>query len=365
MLLLSSLAFTAVQAEEEVRASMDKLLHNYVELTSSYLFSEGSFFEAENSKKIAELIENIRESFHSVEDAKNNKLSDSFVRARIFTIQRSLDDAVKDFKEQEKESALWQLRAVASNCSGCHQKLKVEFAGLDKIYKSTDSSPYTRAQISLILRKYSSAETEFFTIASQVQKYTYELRVDALLKWMLVRFGHLSSVSDSLDKLGSIKRKGAWREYEESRITGWQRSLSSSVLSRDAVSLDDVYKHLLEKTQTGLRIKENLNEMELVLALRAFNKNIQSIGTKLDKAKALFVLGLIHARLPKPFATQLPEVYLEECILTAPGSKWAKACYDQYEELIGFTEEWLSDERIPASIEKEVERLKAAAYPKK
>jgi hypothetical protein len=82
-----------------------------------------------------------------------------------------------------------------------------------------------------------------------------------------------------------------------------------------------------------------------------------------DRAELLYWLAICDRVLEYQFQYSLSELYLKECIVGYPGSKYARQCYNELERDMVFSYSGSSGTHIPEDVKNSLETLKQSLRP--
>ena len=368
-LLFFALIFTISAVAEapkgKVRHTMSKAFKAYQDL-QPFLLSENDFLKKENDTLIRALLNDLSTSFHSVSSFNEGFVKKARFQSRLVALEELLNDAHDSFKIGEKPWSLMRLKAMSTNCVGCHTNYEVDI-GLGSVVKNLDKyDSYAQGEFYLISRQYKKA-SEAFAISIKTRK-SVDKKMDAMRKWIYVSTRFSQDPKTAHSKLKGFLKSSKLPDYENEIVTEWLNSLER--WSREKANDNDVNK--LQKAESllraGIETKEPLgtstSEVELLRAVSLLHELLEEnkITNDSDQARTLYLLGYAYAKLPLFFVNELPDVFLEQCIRSHPFSDQAKLSYRLYEDLLFNYYAGLGESPLNLELRKELSELRNLAF---
>lgn len=324
------------------KASMRDVFESYVELFP-YLYGD----KKDNIElKIKNLESSFEKAKHSILIKKNNFMP----IAKIF--QETLAESKSAAGEKNYSYAKYRLKKAISVCISCHSQLPaMSYPKIANKYsesaKKHIKTNYDKAMLSYFLRDYKNA-IKFFKKEYSSSSYK---NIDILNKILGIYITNLN------DRIGA-------RDYLLS-LNELPKSVSYQI--KDIISqLNKPYKNQgikkLMKELNSLKDELNIDLSNIVVSSNLRRElNQYMISSKDDSmmSEVLYSLGILHKNKGDIYLYSLSDLYFKKCILDYPNSAFAKKCYKAYEQSINFGFTGSSGTHIPASLKKELAKLKA------
>lgn len=363
LVLLGVARAEAPNSPAQIKAEMSTVYRSFKGL-QKYLYARDRFLAAENEQEISTLIDGLRFGIHRAEMADTSRALEPGFVSTLKVLNEMLDDSRNRFFEGKKGYALWRLKTSANYCVSCHTRYEVAVDFADTDVKLDDLNGFERGEFLLASRQFAKAKEAF--IQAVFDPELAHLKMDSLRKWLIVYTRVHPDPQAAIQQLNHLRPKVRFTRYEEEEIVGWLESLrrwqnegetkvpllaKAENLTRQALSMNDP---LLGKKGT----------VELLRASALLHRLLEGAEKKNDgeRARILYLLGLIYHELPFFFVNELPELFLEQCIRDYPKSKEAQKAYSLYRDIavIGFTGS--GGTRLPDDVQLQLKELHDLAY---
>ncbi|MCB0338082.1 MAG: hypothetical protein KDD53_00690 [Bdellovibrionales bacterium] len=355
-------AFGAPQeTKDSVQPYMREIFKNFKEL-QPYLFSESKFSDNRNNAAIQEKLRALSDLFNDVKSHSTNTAEPGF-NSTLKSINEMLRDASNRFEEGNKGYALWRMRTVSNHCISCHTRFEVDISFIDS-EKAPNLPPFEKGEFYLATRQFEKAKMEFLKAARSPQ--ADHSTMDALRKWMVIYTRVRPDPKDAIKELKFFEKTLTLYPYEKEVISEWLESLKNWETEKPskADSLRKAENLIRQSIHVQDDFSNNLGAIELLRASSLLHKSLEEHNrlSDQDRARALYLLGLVYSKLPLYFVNELPELFLQQCIREYPGTQNAKRSYRLYEELIllGFTGS--RGTVLPDDVAAQLEELHNLAY---
>ena len=289
---------------------------------------------------------------------------------KIATLKALLDTAEGQLEDGEVSWARRRLKTVSNHCVSCHLNYAPKLRKLSRPIGDALDNPYLRAEMYLIARDFEKAIDSFY-LAARKSASSSE-RMDILMKWIMLSVHFVPNPEPTLKKLSALRSELRFSEYDGLTIDEWIESLAKWKTEKKSNSRGiEKARTLLGQGKEGKAPYEiELGTVELlraaaileplILELTPAKSQLPSEGHR----QALYLLGLAYARLPSFLINEMPDVFLEQCIRTYPGSREAKKSFQLYRDLLTQPYIYGNESKVPESIKEDILKLRALAYGK-
>lgn len=351
-------------SSSSVRASMEVVFKAYRDL-QPFLASRNKFEAPENEATIARLLETLGSGFHQVGSIGGDHRSEPGFVGTLTLLNDVLADSQTRFKEGNKGYVRWRLRNTVDYCVTCHTRyeVKVDFFGGEAPVEGVDT--YARAEFLLATRQFDAAGQAFLE-AARHPRGGY-LRIDALRRWLLIYTRVHPEPRMALTELTRLRREVDLARSEDEEVQGWLESLRRWNNESKRVELSTVRRaeHLI---QQALALKEPFvgknGTVELFRATGLLHRLLEDGRPEAvaQRARILRLLGVAYSEIPFLFVSDLPELFLEECIREYPGTDDARKAFQLYQQLVTLEYTGSGGTRVPSDIEVNLRELYDLAY---
>jgi hypothetical protein len=371
-LLVALCCVEPVFAEEkplpDTKARMAEVYRAYSEL-QNFIGTKEQFVDKKNQAQIAHLLTAMKDNFHQTEGAAADKFAREGLTATLKSVQQTLDDISLRFAEGKKDYALWKIRSLSNYCVTCHTRFKVanDF-GSSQSASLKGLNTYQRADYFFATRQFSKASVLFREVIASDQ-FNFE-RFDALRRLLVIETRVYPDPSHALSTLKEVRQEAKFSPYEEEEIQDWTASLLRWQKEKPISMASD--QMVLAEAERLLKIAHHgedsldgqVSFIELLRASALLHSVFDKQLTTSYHAKVLYLLGSTYSEMPHIFQSELPQMFLEECIRKFPGSDEAKKSFRVYQDAIQRDYTGSAGTRLPEEEQQKLEELKALAYGK-
>ncbi len=358
----ASVCVRNVGLAQEMIGEMQVVYHAYKEL-QPYLADSRSFLLPANDAKLRGLLKVLGDHFHQSRTISSKFSKEPGFASSLRLADEMLDDITFRFKEGKKGYALWRLRSLTNNCIGCHTTYNVELSFADSSTPPAGLDLFQQGEFFFASRQFIRAENSFL---QSLRDPALSAQIFQSLSKLLVLYVRndrdpkkaLSKISELMPTLNLV-------ESEKSQANRWLESLKVWSLEApgDVSSLSDLRK-LVNSSSNNMDLDSD--NVDTVGLLRASSLLLELLVDKKlqakDKSEILYLLGFCYSKLQPFFVNELPEFYLEQCMMEFPGSNSAKASYELYKELVTLGYTGSGGTEIPKDIELRLKELHDLSY---
>jgi hypothetical protein len=352
--------------ERSVAGDMQAVYAAYTELLPLTADKE-RFLDPKNEKTIQNLLRAISKQFHSLEDGDKNNPVVKEMQQAVRRAHELLQDSEKRFNEGKKTYALWRLRSLSSYCVSCHTRVDapVDFiSGNEKELSSLNQ--YQKALFFFTTRQFERAAALFLEVA-QSEQFRFE-RLDALRRWMVIYCRVHPSPTLALKTMTGLLDENRLSVFERAEVENWIGALKrwqrnpTPTFRNNTQKIEFAEKLVSEARANGNDFDSGNGLVELLRAsalLHLVHDQNKEAGP--DQAKTLLLLGTIYRSLPQLFTSELPEIFLEQCIREYPGTVLAQKCHHEYQGYMADLYTGSSGTNIPDLERAQIEELRRVA----
>jgi len=343
---------------------MDVVFKAYRDL-QPFLGSRERFEAGENEARIGQLLDTLSEGIHRVGEVGGSHRAEPGFAGTLTLLNDVLVDSRNRFKEGNKGYVRWRLRNSVDYCVTCHTRyeVKVDFFGGESPVEGADA--YARAEFLLATRQFDAAGEMFLNAA----RYPADgqLRIEALRRWLLIYTRVHPEPRKALTELTRFQREVKTARSESEEVQAWLESLRrwNNESQRVDVSAVRRAEHLI---QQALALKEPLQgkngTVELFRATGILHRALEDGRPEAvaQRARILRLLAVAYSEIPFVFVSDLPELFIEECIREYPGTDDARKAFQLYQHLVSLEYTGSGGTRIPDDVELTLRDLYDLAY---
>ncbi len=359
-------------SQAQAKAIMGNVYDSFLKVIP-YVYSDktdGDMLKKNPSKK-AELIKDLSDISDFFQSAKHALFfKRPGFRPSLETINSHMKDTLSAVKSDNFIFAQKRLKAMTGLCISCHSQLPESVSknafgsSVKKATRETFESDYAFANYLFLVRRFDDAE-KFFDLA-----------LDTVLKT-----GNDHIIFDSLRKVISIHTKIDFNfqkatafieKYSKDKrlpilakntLESWGTGLKSweKFDSKNSAPVSKFIKShlsLLELEQKNSGGPEALNDMTLLVSSGVLTKFLTENPKSPLVPEVLYWLSVSERRLSSTYFFSLSDLYLKDCVMLYPKSKFALKCYNLYAENIEFGFSGSLGTDIPEGEKKELKKLK-------
>ena len=344
-----------------------RMLSIYNEFRSlhGYMTSREKFIDPQNTAAIGGILDRMSSDVTSLSGAHPAFAEKPEVNAILASLDSSLNDATRGFKEGRKGWALWRLRSVANACISCHTSHQQNISFHDPDHSVEGEDAYSQGEFYLATRQFLQAKDAFYRAAMEPQG-TYQ-RIDALRKWLIVFTRVTPHPKEALAQLSFLVKKVQLLPFEREEAASWMVSLKSwSDEPKPQIVIAPLREaeNLLRRSlaQDDPIFAASGGTVELLRATTLLHKALDGKDlSKGERGRVLYLLGFSYARLPEFFINELPDIYLEQCIREVPGTDEAARAFRLYREITVQDYTGSGGTHIPPEVQSKLDELHGVA----
>lgn len=348
----------------DVKTNMATVFRAFKDL-QPYLWSRERFEAPENEKVIAGLLETLSSGFHRIESTPSRYAQEPGFYGTLNLLNDLLADSRNRFSEGNKGYALWRLRNSVDHCVTCHTRYEVKVDFLGTLPESASMNVYQRAEFLLATRQFEAAGEAFLAaVKSPPDGY---LRIDALRRWLLIYTRVHPEPRRALSELTALRKDVRFSKPEDEEIQAWLDSLRRWNNESRRVEVTPIRRaeHLI---QQALALKDPMvgrnGTVELFRATGLLHTILEDGRPEAtaQRSRALRLLGVAYSEVPFVFVSDLPELFLEECIREFPASEDARKAFQLYQHLVTLEYTGSGGTGLPAEVEATLRELYDLAF---
>jgi tetratricopeptide (TPR) repeat protein len=344
----------------EISKEIDKL--------TPFLLNGDKFTDSKNEKIINEHLNNLVNLFKTIQ--KHPKISTTGFSISRDQIETQLKETLDAFNSKHQSFARHKLNSTLGLCISCHtqlptgEKLKI-FGGID--IEKNIQHVFEKAEFYFITRDFPKAIQNYDLFISQYKKNDDRLLLESALNHKLTYFTRIMRTKTE-EAIASFNENLKNKEIPETtrlQITNWIKELKATT------ALDNTGKPITEKQMKQFLKKVTRNNEEGPRVSMFANHEAQDLkisGILYEYLNSnpesslvpeiLYNLATIDKRLNFNIFYSLGDLYLKECIEKYPTSRFAKLCYQEYEEekILSYTGS--AGTFLPEDVKKELDELK-------
>lgn len=349
------------ETDKKLQSSMQSLYRSYQEL-QPYLTDHDAYHDPNNQADITRLITSLRDDFHGAADIDRSYAARPGFTSRLKAVEDLLANIARHSDVEGVEAALWPLKGLSNHCVACHSAHKVDLPvappeQLDKL------SFYARAEYYLIAREFEPAREGFAGAVFELREE--ESKMDAFRKWLLVCARHLSEPESCYKEIRRLRKDLHLSRYNDELVGDWEESFDR--WRKETFGNIDPLRKAENLLRQGLGMdgpfEQDIGTVELLRAIGMLHEVMEADDiTPNRRRRALYLLGLSYTKIPAFFVTELPEVFLIECMQEFPATREAKLAYQLYKELLTYDAFEEGETRMPSHVKDELKRMYDIAY---
>lgn len=348
----------------EVQATMDSVLSAFREL-QKYLISSEKFESPANDAQIRTLLDTLGSGFHKVSMATSPYKDEPGFAGTLTLLNDLLADSRSRFEEGNKGYVLWRLRNSVDYCVTCHTRHEVKIDFLSPPLDFESLTIYQRAEFLLATRQFEAAGAAFLAAARHPPEG--RLRIEALRRWLLIYTRVHPEPRKALEDLTRFEREVPLTKPEADEVNGWIDSLRRWNSESKRIEITPIRRaeHLI---QQALALKDPMSgrngTVELFRATGLLHQILEDGRPEVleQRARALRLLGVAYSEVPFVFVSDLPALFLEECIREYPDTDDARKAFQLYQHLVTLDYTGSGGVRLPSDIEVNLRELYDLAY---
>jgi len=348
----------------DVKTNMTTVFRAFKDL-QPYLWSRERFEAPESEKTIAGLLDTLSSGLHRVESTPSRYAKEPGFAGTLSLLNDLLADSRNRFNEGNKGYALWRLRNSVDYCVTCHTRYEVKVDFLGALPDTASMNTYQRAEFLLATRQFDAAGEAF--LAAVKSPPNGHLRIDALRRWLLIYTRVHPEPRRALSELTKLRQEVQFSKPEDEEIQGWLESLRRWNNESRRVDVTPIRRaeHLI---QQALALKDPMvgrnGTVELFRATALLHQVLEDGRPEAatQRSRALRLLGVAYSEVPFVFVSDLPELFLEECIREFPATDDARKAFQLYQHLVTLEYTGSGGTGLPADVEATLRELYDLSY---
>ena len=326
-----SLSLSAVaeqgRASGDFVARMNKVYQIFRELPR-YARDEAKFNAPENEEKIQGLLDSLQANFHGPTLWDSDVAEDAGFQATLSTLQDLLADTTNRFRDGRKNYARWRVKTITNYCISCHSRYEVEVDYQGQDIAGADVSHFERAEFLFATRQFDDAAREYIKAA---QDPTTPLRkMESLRNWLVIVTRVHPDPRNAIRVLTKLRADMELAPYEDEEVRGWLSSLRRWQNER-SIKISNLRRaeNLIRRAEVMRNSpRDGAGTVEYLRATSLLHQDLEG-GDLTDEKRghALLLLGKAYSVMPDVFASELPDLFLSQCIKLVPDSEDARSCY--------------------------------------
>ncbi|MBN8551241.1 MAG: hypothetical protein J0M12_18155 [Deltaproteobacteria bacterium] len=360
-LLLAVLAFFPIRAGAEgLRPSMDKAYENFKEL-QVYMRNASSFSNPQNSAAISANLEALLRNFHGLAEVRSPYKNEPGFLTSLKLVTEMLKDATNRFNENKKDYAFWRLRTLSNYCVNCHVTYNATAAFADSGTVPQGLSEIQKVDFYLATRQLEEARR---TLAKALTTSQSDyLKMALLRRWLVVEVRSVGKPADTYVNLSALSSKLQLPRAEAGEVGQWTASLKKWAEEKPSAKDLSTAERILKASLSGDYFSQQVDSVGLLRSTALLHAVLAQPGLKsADRARTLYLLGLGYSQLSLFLIDELPEMYLEACIVEFPGTPQAREAFDLYEQVMTARFSGSGGVYLPSDAEAHLSELHDKAY---
>lgn len=305
-----------------------------------YLAREERFLDKQNEKEITATLTKLDQTVGSMKHEK--MLKDDLFAPSYAIIRESVSDAVKAFKDGNKQFAHWRLGEITNQCLDCHTRLPESYASRFQEKKLTldpkrFDNRFDLGTAQLIVRDYPAAAVTFKEVIEDgVKKKNYMDLTEAFRSLLLIHtkarleFGKMLALTEKYGREKSIPM-----DLQE-ELTLWQRhlrELSKQKLLKSPLKNEAEVRALIEALLVPVKGKDAEAQEDYDVHLLAASGQLSRYlfahpQTDLG-AEISYWIGWSEKVLKREQYYGSGELFLKQCLQRYPKSPMAAKCREE------------------------------------
>lgn len=258
------------------------------------------------------------------------------------------------------------LSGVPIVCSSCHIQDGRPSALNLSLDRSTFANEFSFAEFNYYLRNYEQAQVAYeqYLETPTIQSSRIQSRktLERLLDIALISGSDEQAAKSMLNKAQQLpKLNNETKQVTQQWLNGIEE-LNFKTPTLDSLE-QEIYASFDEQfTLEHEFIFQEENRPKALLWRKQLHLNLRSEHSKLDTARALYLLSILERALGDQIDLSLAHLYLKECI-NLKVKPYSGKCLNEYENHLYFYYGGSSGEHLPPEIQQELQTLKQSALP--
>ena len=357
-------------AQAQTRAIMGNVYDSFLKVIP-YVYSDNTSGDIlkKDPKKKAELLKDLTDISEFFQNAKHVMfLKRPGFKPSLETINSHMADTISAVKTDNFDFAQKRMRAMTALCISCHSQLPESVSknafgsSVKKSSRETFESDYAYANYLFLVRRFDEAEKYFdLALDSALKTSSDHVIYDSLRKEVSIHTKinfNFNKAQAFIEKYSQDKRLpilaknilGSWK----SGLKSWEKFDIAKVKSTSTF-IKTYLSPMEEKSSVNL---EGANDITLLISSGVLTKFLTENPQSPLVPEALYWLSVAERRLSTSYFFSLSDLYLKDCVMLYPKSKFALKCYNLYAENVEFGYSGSSGTDIPEGEKNELKKLK-------
>ncbi|MCR9203200.1 MAG: hypothetical protein NXH75_01385 [Halobacteriovoraceae bacterium] len=339
---------------KSTKQAMNEIFVAFVDLLP-YASNEMKFKDPKAESYIKKRLFKLKSAFQSAKHLKQIKAPG--FQPSFEVVSDHLEQTYETFSTQNKIFARNRLKATTKLCISCHSQLpnglSNTFSSLKGITRDRFSNDFEYADFLFLVRDYTAATSYFKAeIRNRIKKNGELRKIHKGSKVTYIDY----TIEESLERLLTINTKvfykpgkavGTLSQYQNSDDlpSPMKRDIREWIKDLKVWEKKKFNGKLESESALTKFIKENLEELDgpshvdLLVSAGALSKFINKYPNSSKVPEVLFYLGRIDYFLEHSYFYSLSDIYLKNCVVNYPKSRFARKCFQQYKDNLelGFT----------------------------
>lgn len=323
-----------------------------------------AFSDVENKPKIEQKIKSLKSLAHSLKAETAPPDNDPSIRLISERFEDNLDLAVESYSSGHYEFARSVIKSSLAQCVQCHTRVeygpqlsKPEY--LDSINKL---SVVDKVQFLIASRYFTPAKEEInAALGAKSESLSIVTWQKLVQMGLVIHVRFENSPTAAAQFVDSLSANKITPYFIKRNLAFWKRSITEWGKSKETLDLKAADKLMAKAEEANRTSRSDGGLVDYLLAARGLHNYMILPRNNLDKANALYKLGLIYENVQEVGAWSINEDYFELCVRTVPHSETAKKCFARYEESLVSGFSGSSGIHIPADIQSKLNELRAIA----
>lgn len=355
-----------VRAVDSVAKKMDLMLVDLIQL-GTYFDNPQRLYAPSSHEKMLHTSQHLLSTFK--EASHFNLLKEQSLIPSASILEESLSSIEDSLKDKNLNYAKLRFNSTRSICLSCHTQIDWK-AGTDIVQKVNELgyelklSNVDKGDVYSLVRDYTKSG-QYYLSALQL-KETKRDATDEISILRKILHNYLTGLVDAnaADDFLSVNRSTMGLSRAASLLLdewiGELRIWSKKEKNLSKMSVDGFIAFYKERDRLIDDAHDGAREVINYLLLGKIGKAMINEPTaKVDRAELLYYLGMADRFVDSNFLYNLSDLYLKECVRNYSKSKYARKCYESYEDSVYQSFSGSAGVFIPADIRAELVELKA------
>ena len=349
---------------ERTRAQMTRIFEAMQPLLLFALDDE-SFAKSGNRAEIASALALLEESSADLA-AHGRERGPSFAHLGA-ALASDAQEAHRRWNERDPETARFLVLQLTETCVACHSRLRSDRdSPLSQRFVDENTVrglPLDqRALIQYATRQFSRALESYEALLADSRHHASDIdRMGHLDEYLEICIRVRHEPTRAVEVLKRFAERSDTSRVLRGQVSRWIEALKAPGPPGDA-GLGEIERMIAEARQPYPGTSDRDGLVDYLQAGALLHQQLEEgFVEPEERARALYLLGLIDTRIGRTFWLSQSETYLEASIRTAPSTNTAQRSYELLEEflILGYTGS--SGQNVPADVQQKLEELRALA----